>query len=110
MPRWASSMRREAFDVQNVVVVHHSFRRTTTPTPELLVEEFHDHHHADISTMFDHDSCAIMDFEKSIKYDIELLRASPAVPKHIKLYGLFYEISSGKLTGVVRDIPAQLAA
>jgi carbonic anhydrase len=27
------------------------------------------------------------------------------VPKHVKLYGFFYEISSGKLTEVVRDIP-----
>jgi hypothetical protein len=96
------------FSVQNVVVVHHSFCGTTTLTPELLIEEFHDHHHADISTMFDHDSLAIMDFEKSIKYDIELLRSSPAVPKHIKLYGFFYEISSDKLTEVVRDIPAQI--
>ena len=94
------------FTVQNVVVVHHSFCGTTTLTPELLIEEFHDHHHADIATMFDHDSLAIMDFEKSIKHDIALLRSSPAVPKHIKLYGFFYEISSGKSTEVVRDIPA----
>ena len=94
------------FNVQNVVVVHHSFCGLTSLTPELLIEEFRDHHHADISSMFDHDSLSIMDFEKSIKYDIELLRSSPAVPKHIKLYGFFYEISSGKLTEVVRDIPA----
>ena len=98
------------FDVKNVVVVHHSFCGTTTLTPELIVEEFHDHHHADISTLFDHDSLAIMDFEESLNYDIRLLRESPAVPKQIKLYGFFYEISSGKLTEVVRDIPAQLAA
>ena len=94
------------FDVKNVVVVHHSFCGTTTLTPELMVEEFHDHHHADISTLFDHDSLAIMDFEESLNYDIKLLRSSPAVPKHVKLYGFFYEISSGKLTEVVRDIPA----
>jgi carbonic anhydrase len=94
------------FDVKNVVVVHHSFCGTTTLTPELLVEEFHDHHHADISTLFDRDSLAIMDFEESLNYDVKLLRSSPAVPKHIKLYGFFYEISSGKLTEVVRDIPA----
>ena len=94
------------FHVQNVVVAHHSFCGTTALTPEILVEEFHDHHHADISTMFDHDSLAIMDFERSIKHDVELLRSSPAVPKHVKLYGFFYEISSGKLTEVVRDIPA----
>jgi carbonic anhydrase len=94
------------FKVQNVVVVHHSFCGTTTLTPDLLIHRFQDRHHADISMMFDHDSLAIMDFEKSIKYDIELLRSSPAVPKHVKLYGFFYEISSGKLTEVVRDIPA----
>ena len=93
------------FDVKNVVVVHHSFCGTTTLTPELVVEEFHDHHHADISTLFDHDSIAIMDFEESLRYDIRLLRSSPAVPKEVKLYGFFYEISSGKLTEVVRDIP-----
>jgi carbonic anhydrase len=98
------------FSVKNVVVVHHSFCGTTTLTPELIVEEFHDHYHADISTLFDRDSLAIMDFQESLNYDIRLLRESPAVPKHIKLYGFFYEISSGKLTEVVRDIPAQLAA
>ena len=93
------------FNVKNVVVVHHSFCGLTSLTPELLIEEFRDHHHADISTLFDHDSLAILDYEKSIKYDIELLRSSPAVPKHIKLYGFFYEISQGQLTEVVRDIP-----
>src|SRR5271163_1940417 len=51
------------FNVKNVVVVHHSFCGTTTLTPELVVEEFHDHHHDDISKLFDHDSLAIMDFE-----------------------------------------------
>ena len=94
------------FHVQNVVVVHHSFCGTTTLTPELMVQKFHDHHRADISTMFDRNSLAIMDFEMSLKHDIALLRSSPAVPKRIKLYGFFYEISSGKLTEVVRDIPA----
>jgi carbonic anhydrase len=72
--------------------------------------KLHDHYHADISKLFDHDSLAIMDFEESLNYDVRLLRESPAVPKHIKLYGFFYEISSGKLTEVVRDIPAQVAA
>jgi carbonic anhydrase len=93
------------FSVQNVVVVHHSFCGTTTLTPELLIEEFQEHHHADIAAMFDHDSLAIMDYVKSLKHDVALLRSSPAVPKGVKLYGFFYEISSGKLTEVVRDIP-----
>ena len=97
------------FHVQNVVVVHHSFCGTTSYTPEIVFDKFCDHHHADISKLFDHDSLAITDFEKSIRYDVALLRASPAVPKHIKLYGFFYEINSGKLIEIVRDIPAQSA-
>src|SRR5215469_16800982 len=83
------------FSVQNVVVVHHSFCGTTTYTPELLIRKFHDRHHADISTLFDRESEAIMDYEKSLKYDVGLLRSSPAVPKRVKLYGFFYEINSG---------------
>jgi carbonic anhydrase len=51
-----------------------------------------------------------MDYEKSLRYDVGLLRSSPAVPKNIKLYGFFFDINSGKLTEVVRDIPAQQAA
>ena len=47
-------------------------------TPELIIEEFHRHHHADISTLFDHDSLAIMDFEESLNYDIRLLQESCA--------------------------------
>ena len=78
-------------------------RRLSRPS---LIDEFHDQHHADISTMFDHDSLAISHFDESIKYDVELLRASPAVPKNVNLYGFFYEINSGKLTEVARDIPA----
>ncbi len=94
------------FSVQNVVVVHHSFCGTTTLTPELLIAKFCDHHNADIASLFDHNSLAIMDFETSIKHDLALLRSSPAVPKHIKLYGFFYEINSGKLTEIMRDIPS----
>jgi carbonic anhydrase len=98
------------FNVQNVVVVHHSFCGTTTYTPDLLIGEFRDHHHADISTLFDRESIAIMDYEKSLKHDVELLRSSPAVPKQVKLYGFFFDINTGKLTEVVRDIPARSAA
>jgi carbonic anhydrase len=56
--------------------------------------------------LFDHDGLAIIDVEVSLNDDIKLLRSSPAVPKHVKLYGFFYEISPGKLTEVVRDVPA----
>lgn len=92
------------FQVENVVVVHHSFCGATAFTPDLLVREFHDHHHSDIEPEFDHASLAISDFEESLHYDVRLLRESPAVPKHVKLYGFFYDINSGDLTEVVRDL------
>jgi carbonic anhydrase len=98
------------FHVQNVVVVHHSFCGTSSYRPESVFKRFHDSYHGDISTLFDQDSLAIPDFETSLKYDLELLRSSPAVPKHVKLYGFFYEINSGKLIEVGRDIPALAAA
>jgi carbonic anhydrase len=94
------------FAVQNVVVVHHSFCGASAITPEVLIEEFNHKHHADISSVFDQESLSIPDFEKSIEYDVKLLRSSPAVPKSVNLYGFFYEINSGKLTEVARDIPA----
>jgi carbonic anhydrase len=94
------------FHVQNVVVVHHSFCGMTALTPEMLIEHFTECCHTDISKLFDHDSLSISNFEESIKYDVKLLRNSPAVPKHVKLYGFFYEMNSGKLTEIARDIPA----
>lgn len=94
------------FDVQNVIVVHHSFCGATAFTPEILIDEFQHHQRADISTLYDRESLSIPHFEESLKYDLGLLRSSPGVPKHVKLYGFFYEINSGKLTEVVRDLPA----
>ena len=98
------------FHVQNVVVVHHSFCGTSSYMPDSVFKKFHDSYQADISTLFDQGSLAIPDFEKSLKYDLELLRSNPAVPKHVKLYGFFYEINSGKLIEVVRKLPALAAA
>ena len=98
------------FNVQNVVVVHHSFCGTSSFQPERLFKKFDQDYHTDISRLFDYDSVAIPDFEKWLRYDLELLRSSPAVPKHVKLYGFFYEINSGKLIEVARDVPALAAA
>jgi carbonic anhydrase len=98
------------FHVQNVVVVHHSFCGTSSFMPERVFKRFREEYHVDISTLFDRDSLAIPDFEKSLRYDLQLLRASPAVPKRVNLYGFFYEINSGKLIEVVRDTPASIAA
>ncbi len=94
------------FHVQNVIVVHHSFCGATGFRPEQLLEHFHDHHHADLAPIIEKGSESIMNFEESIKHDVALLRNSPAVPKNVNLYGFFYEMNSGKLTEIARDIPA----
>jgi len=94
------------FHIQNVVVVHHSFCGATSFTAEGFINAFHHEHGADISKLYDHDSLCIMDYEASLKYDVALLRSNPGVPKHIKLYGFFYNIDTGELTEVVRDILA----
>ncbi len=94
------------FNIQNVIVVHHSFCGATSFRSEQLVEHFHEHHHVDIASLIEKDSRAITHYEESIKHDVQLLRNSPAVPKNINLYGFFYEINSGTLTEITKDIPA----
>ena len=100
------SMMEYLFHLQNVVVVHHSFCGLTGCTAEDIINEFHHKHGVDISTLYDHDSLSITDYEESLKYDVALLRSSPGVPKRVKLYGFFFNIDTGELTEVVRDIPA----
>lgn len=94
------------FHIQNVVIVHHSFCGTTAFSPKIFFDKYREEHHTDISPLFDPESLSISHFEESIRYDVELLRNSPAVPKNVKLYGFFFEINSQKLTEIVRDIPA----
>ncbi|RFU44887.1 carbonic anhydrase [Paraburkholderia sp. DHOC27] len=94
------------FNVQKVVVVHHSFCGATGFRPDQLIDRYRDCHHADISAMFDHDSLAIMNFEDSLRHDIKLLRETAAVPSRVQLYGFFYEMNKGELIEVVRDLPA----
>jgi carbonic anhydrase len=92
------------FNVRKVVVVHHSFCGATGFRPDQLVDRYRDCHHVDIAALFDRESLAISNFEESLKHDVGVLRASPAVPKTVELYGYFYEMNEGVLTEVVRDI------
>jgi carbonic anhydrase len=94
------------FNVENVAVVHHSFCGATGFMPKHILAKYRDEHHTDLLPRFDERSLAIDHFEDSVKYDVELLRKSPAVPKHVKLFGFFYEMNSGNLVEITRDIPA----
>jgi carbonic anhydrase len=97
-------------NLERVIVVHHSFCGTTAVNPDRFIEKFHDQFHTDISHLWDKEDLAIMDFDKSLRHDVEMLRNSPGTPKKIKLYGFFYEINAGKLIEIVRDIPEEVEA
>ena len=94
-------------NLERVIVVHHSFCGTTAIEPDLFIEKFHDQFHTDISHLWDKQDLAIMDFDTSLKHDVALLRSSPGTPKKIKIYGFFYEINSGALIEIARDIPEE---
>jgi carbonic anhydrase len=98
------------FGIEKVVVVHHSLRASTTYTKCGLIEAFEHEHGTDLSHTYDDGSLTIDNFDDSIKYDVRLLRAAPGVPAELKIYGFFYNIDSGELIEVVRDIPADTAA
>jgi carbonic anhydrase len=95
--------------IKNVVVVHHSFCGATAYTAEGMRDAFKHEHGVDIAPLYDHDSLCITNFEDSLKYDVALLRKSPGIPKHLKLYGFFYNIDTAELTEVVRDVPVEEA-
>jgi carbonic anhydrase len=91
------------FGIQNIVVVHHSHCGATTFTADGIIEAFRHEHHADISGLYDRGSICIDDYEASLKRDTALIRAHAGTPKHVNILGLFYDIDTGSLTGVVND-------
>ncbi|MEV4976508.1 carbonic anhydrase [Streptomyces scopuliridis] len=97
------------FGIERVVVVHHSFCGATSFTAEGITTAWKHEQHTDISSLYDWDGISIADFEKSLNYDVSLIRNSPGTPKRLEIYGLFYDIGSGELTEVVRDVPAEAA-
>ena len=44
------------------------------------------------------------DYEESLRHDVGLIRASKGTPRMVNIFGLFYDIDTGKLTEVVRDL------
>jgi carbonic anhydrase len=98
------------FQIQRIVVVHHSFCGTSSLTGDHVSKVWKDEQGVDISSDYDWDSVHILDYEESLKYDVRLVRESAGTPKDVEVYGFFYDIDSGELTEVVRDIPEKSAA
>jgi carbonic anhydrase len=93
-----------------VVVVHHSFCGATSYTADGMLDAFKHEHGVDISSEYDRGSISISDLDASLKYDVALVRASPGVPRHVNVYGFFYNIDTGELIEVVRDMARTEAA
>jgi carbonic anhydrase len=91
------------FGFENVVVVHHSYCGATSFTTDGMLDAYEHEHGVDISSEYDRGSISITDYEASLNYDVALVRASPGVPKHVNVFGFFYNIDTGELIEVVRD-------
>ena len=91
------------FGIQNIVVVHHSHCGATTFTAEGIIDAYKHEHHTDISDLYERGSICIEDYEASLKRDTALVRSHAGTPKHVNIFGYFYDIDTGILTEVVTD-------
>lgn len=92
------------FGIQNIVVVHHSHCGATSFTADGIIRAYEHEHHRDISSLYPRSSICITDYEASLKHDTALVRAHDGTPSHVDIFGYFYDIDTGALTEVVRDI------
>jgi len=60
-------------------------------------------HHIDIADLYERGSICIEDYEASLKRDAALIRSHAGTPKHVSIFGYFYDIDTGVLTEVVKD-------
>jgi carbonic anhydrase len=91
------------FGIQNIVVVHHSQCGATTFTADGIIDAYKHEHHTDISALYERGSICIEDYEASLKRDTVLIRSHAGTPKHVNVFGYFYNIDTGMLTEVVTD-------
>ena len=91
------------FGIQNVVVVHHSHCGATTFTAEGIIDVYKHEHHTDISELYERGSICIEDYEASLKRDTALIRSHAGTPKHVNIFGYFYNIDTSVLSEVVKD-------
>jgi carbonic anhydrase len=91
------------FGIQNIVVVHHSHCGATTFTADGIIDVYKHEHHTDISDLYERGSICIEDYEASLKRDTALIRSHAGTPKHVNIFGYFYDIDTGVLSEVVKD-------
>ena len=92
------------FGIQSIVVVHHSHCGATSFTADGIINAYEHEHHVDISKLYDRSNICIGDYEASLKRDTALVRSHGGTPKNVNVFGYFYDIDTGTLTEVVRDV------
>jgi carbonic anhydrase len=92
------------FGIQNIVVVHHSNCGATSFTANGIINAYKHEQHVDISNLYERSSISIADYEASLKHDTALIRSHDGTPKHVDIFGYFYDIDTGALSEVVRYI------
>src|SRR5262245_504461 len=91
------------FGIQNIVVVHHSHCGATTFTADGIIDAYRHEHNADISQLYERGSICIEDYEASLKRVTTLIRSHSGTPRHVNIFGYFYDIDTGMLAEVVKD-------
>ena len=95
------------FGIENIFVVHHSHCGATSFTADGIIKAFEHEHDADISRLYDRGSICISDYERSLQHDVALIRSHAGTPRHVNLFGCFFDIDTGLLTEVVRHVHAR---
>jgi carbonic anhydrase len=90
------------FGIENVVVVHHSWCGATSFSADGIIAAWRREQGADISQLYERGSLCIEDYEVSLKHDVAVVRAHAGTPRHVNIYGYFYDIDTGALTEVVQ--------
>ena len=91
------------FGIQTIVVVHHSHCGATTFTADGIIDAYRHEHQTDISDLYERGSICIEDYQASLKRDTALIRSHAGTPKHVNIFGYFYNIDTGVLSEVVKD-------
>lgn len=85
------------FDIDNVVVVHHTDCGGTHFTPEGFIETFKEEFGQDVTDLWDCDDISIENFTQSLHRDVRSIRNSRGTPKHVNVYGYLYDIQTQEL-------------
>ena len=92
------------FGLRNIVVVHHSHCGATTFTADGIIRRLEARARRRHRRPLRSRQHLHRDYEASLQRDTALIRAHPGTPEHANIFGYFYDIDTGALTEVVRDI------